>query len=101
MKQKECEDMLRKRLDDENYGKLMDLENPKLHEFVADAIELCNPGSVFVCTDSADDIGYVREQAIALGEEQPLTVEGLHPKFTDTILPFAVMDHLFTYFVKS
>jgi phosphoenolpyruvate carboxykinase (GTP) len=39
-------------------------------------VELCDPSSVFVCTDSPADIRYIREQAIALGEETPLAIEG-------------------------
>jgi len=59
-----------------SYDKLMALKNDKLHAFIADAIDLCNPDSVFVCSDDAADIAYVRKQAVALGEEKPLTTEG-------------------------
>ncbi len=71
-----CEQLLRSRLQGENYQKLMDLPNPKLHRFIADAIELCDPATVVVCTDDSSDIAYVRKQAVARQEETPLTIEG-------------------------
>ncbi len=54
----------------------MALENPKLHEFVANAIELTNPDSVFVCTDAPEDMANIRKLAIKLGEEKPLKMKG-------------------------
>jgi len=68
--------LLKENLTAENYNKLATLANPKVHEFVADAIELCRPASVFVCTDSAEDIDYIREMAIKSGEERPLNTPG-------------------------
>ncbi len=68
--------VLRARLDDDNYDKLMALPNPKLHEFVAETVELCNPDAVIVVTDSADDIARIRQLAIDLGEETPLAADG-------------------------
>jgi len=69
-------DILRTALTDDNYAKLMDLPNPKLHRFVAESIQLCRPRSVFVCTDSPEDIARVRQLAIDNGEETPLAIEG-------------------------
>ena len=60
----------------ENYNKLMAIESARLHQFVAYSIELCNPSSVFVCTDSPEDISFIRQQAIQLEEEIPLKTEG-------------------------
>ena len=54
----------------------MALDNAKLHKFVADAIELCRPESVFVCTDSAEDIAKLREMALDGGGEHKLAMEG-------------------------
>ena len=68
--------LLKQKLSAENYDKLVALKNPKMHAFIADAIELTEPGSVFVCTDSADDIAYLRELAIKNGEEIPLNITG-------------------------
>jgi phosphoenolpyruvate carboxykinase (GTP) len=68
--------LLKKKLTTENYNRLIALKNPKLHDFVADAIELASPASVFVCTGSDDDIAYIRELAIRSGEETPLNIPG-------------------------
>jgi len=71
-----CEKRLKDRLDDENYRKLMYLKNEKLCEFVADVVDLCQPDSVFVCTDSEEDIAYIRRRVVENGEETPLAIEG-------------------------
>jgi phosphoenolpyruvate carboxykinase (GTP) len=63
-------------MDERNYQNLLDLANPHLNRFLADAVELCAPKSVFICTDSPEDVRYVREQAIAHGEEKPLGIPG-------------------------
>ncbi|MHC4571268.1 MAG: phosphoenolpyruvate carboxykinase (GTP) [Planctomycetota bacterium] len=69
-------ELLKENLTKENYNRLIALDNPKMHKFVADAIELCRPASVFVCTDSPEDIDYIRELAIKNGEEKPLNIAG-------------------------
>ena len=69
-------ELLKEKLTTENYDKLTALDNPKMHEFVADAIELTGPASVFVCTDSPEDIAYIRELTIKNGEEKPLNIAG-------------------------
>jgi phosphoenolpyruvate carboxykinase (GTP) len=74
-KHKEVGDRLRDRLGDQ-YAKLMAIDNPRLHAFIAEYIELCNPAKVLVCTDSAEDIRYVREAAIRNHEEANLAIEG-------------------------
>ena len=60
----------------QNCDRLLALENPKLHKFVAEAIELTCPESVYVCSDSPDDITYIRQLARTSGEEKPLATEG-------------------------
>jgi phosphoenolpyruvate carboxykinase (GTP) len=70
------ESVLEANLDEENHRKLMAICNPDMHRFVADAVELCDPAFVFVCTDSTEDIGYIRKKAIEVGEEKPLAIEG-------------------------
>ena len=57
--------ILQSKLRDDNYGKLVRLQHPKLNELLADAITLCEPESVFVCADSEEEIRFIREQAIA------------------------------------
>ena len=67
---------LRGRVKGKDYDKLAAVANPKLHQFVAEVIELCDPMSVFVCSDSSEDVQYIRQQAIAQGEESHLATEG-------------------------
>ncbi len=69
-------ELLKEKLTAENYSRLMALGNAKLHEFVADAIELAEPASVYVCTDSDEDRAYIRELAIKNGEEIALNSAG-------------------------
>lgn len=69
-------EMLKIKLGMENYEKLMKINNPKLHQFIVDYVELCNPDRVFVSTDSPEDIRYLREAALRNGEEKKLAVKG-------------------------
>ena len=71
-----AKEVLKEKLTDESYGRLMAVDNVKIHEFVADAIELTNPEAVFVCTDSEQDVKHVREMAVKSGEESPLETPG-------------------------
>ena len=70
------EKLLREKLSAEHYERLGALKNAKMHSFVADAVELANPESVYVCTDSADDTAHIRELALKTGEEIPLDIGG-------------------------
>jgi phosphoenolpyruvate carboxykinase (GTP) len=70
------QEILKQRLTEENLRKLMALPNPKLHKFVADAIELCNPDRVFVSTDSEEDVQAVARKAVENGEEHSLKIPG-------------------------
>jgi phosphoenolpyruvate carboxykinase (GTP) len=72
----EIKELLKQRIDKENYGKLMTLNNPKLHEFISDAIELTNPDSFFIYDGSEAGADYIRKLAIELGEESPLSIKG-------------------------
>jgi len=74
--EEQYESLLRVKLGERDYHRLMAIENPRLHRFVADAVTLCEPARVFVCTDAAEDMAFIRRQAIATGEEQPLAVQG-------------------------
>jgi len=70
------EQVLGRFLSREDVGKLADIDNPELHRFVAEYLELCTPGRVFVCTDSAEDAAYVRQAALQNGEEYELAIPG-------------------------
>ena len=67
---------LRDVLSEAGFGKLRAFGNARLERFVADAIKLGQPESVFVCTDSVEDIEYLRELAIRNGEEERLATAG-------------------------
>ncbi len=69
-------DLLKEKLTEEHYKRLTALNNSRMHEFVADAIELTGADSVYVCTDSEADKDYIRQQAIKLGEEIQLQTSG-------------------------
>ncbi|NOR38719.1 MAG: phosphoenolpyruvate carboxykinase (GTP), partial [Candidatus Thorarchaeota archaeon] len=68
--------ILKSHLDEANLEKILAVPNEHVHRFIADAIELCNPSSVFVVTDDSDDINRVRRMAIETGEEAVLATEG-------------------------
>lgn len=70
------ENFLKEKLEQKEYEKLISLENNKIMEFVAEAIKLCRPESVFVCTDTPEDRDYVRQYSIKAGEETKLAIEG-------------------------
>jgi phosphoenolpyruvate carboxykinase (GTP) len=68
--------VLKSRIDANNYKNLTAINNERLHAFVADAIQLCNPETVWVSTDSPEDVEYNRQMSITLGEESPLRLKG-------------------------
>lgn len=67
---------LKGKLDKENFEKLSNLENKNLIDFIGKYVEICNPKSIFVRTDTDQDIEYIREKSLSLGEEQPLKIKG-------------------------
>ncbi len=73
---KKMEEPLDDRLGKENHQKLLEIDNPELHQFIDRYVKLCNPARVFVCTDSPEDIRYIRESAIKNKEEEKLAIEG-------------------------
>ncbi len=69
-------DQLKAALGADDFQKMSAIDNPKLHQFVADYVALCQPEKVFVCTDSQKDLQYVREAAVRNKEETKLAVDG-------------------------
>lgn len=67
---------LKQRLDEMQFRKIGQIDNPALHEFIATYIKLLNPDRIFVCTDSPEDEGYIRQKALEYGEERPLKTLG-------------------------
>jgi len=68
--------LIQSKMDADSYRKLSALNNPKVMEFVGQFIEHCRPDSVFVCTDSEEDIQHVRDKALQAGEETRLAKSG-------------------------
>jgi phosphoenolpyruvate carboxykinase (GTP) len=68
--------LLKERLSGCDYNKLMAVKNDEVHRFIARYIELCDPMSVFVATDSDEDIEYVRCKAVEHTEESVLALRG-------------------------
>ncbi|MBS7634119.1 phosphoenolpyruvate carboxykinase (GTP) [Candidatus Bathyarchaeota archaeon] len=60
---------LKHRMNWDNFEKLRAIPNPKVHQFVAEAAELCNPKDIFICSDMPDEIAHIKHMAIASGEE--------------------------------
>jgi phosphoenolpyruvate carboxykinase (GTP) len=69
-------DILQKRIGEKGLKKLMRIDNPGLHQFIAKYIEHCNPDKVFICTDAPEDIKYIREAAVRNKEEIELATKG-------------------------
>ena len=69
-------ELLKQKFGEKNYKKVIDIDNPKLHKFITRYVELCNPDSVFVRTDSPEDAAYIRERSKEKGEEKALATEG-------------------------
>jgi phosphoenolpyruvate carboxykinase (GTP) len=69
-------EFLRNRLETKELEKLTALDNPFVIDFAAQYIELCNPKSVFVRTDSSQDINYIKERTLLKGEEKELSTQG-------------------------
>ena len=66
------ENVLKNKMSEASYKKITALNNSKLIDFVGFFAEHCNPKSIYVCDDSAEDTQYVRKQAIEKGEEEVL-----------------------------
>ncbi len=63
------DELLKSKMSEESYSKLTALQNKKVMEFVGLFTEHCNPKSVYVCTDSEEDVQYVRDMSLSKGEE--------------------------------
>lgn len=68
--------LLRQKMDDKSYDKLMAIKNQRLHALVSDAVALCEPDTVWVSSDSEEDEEYNRKMVIEQKEEKPLNIPG-------------------------
>jgi phosphoenolpyruvate carboxykinase (GTP) len=70
-------EVLQPKMSQADFEKISAIDNPNVHEFIAKESDLCHPAKIFVCSDSDEDIAYVRKQAVATGEEKAiLTMPG-------------------------
>ena len=63
-------------IDQSNLDKLLSLNNQHILDIVAHYAATCKPAKITVITDSPEDVRYVREKALANGEEATLTLPG-------------------------
>ena len=68
--------LLKRKMDEKSYQKLVALENQKLFDFVGEYVELCDPDTVYMCDDSDEDAETIRLRALEEGEETKLAKEG-------------------------
>lgn len=68
--------LLKSKMSDEGFQKLAEINNDEVYNFIAEAIELVEPDSIFVGNDSDEDAAYCRQLAIDQKEETPLKIEG-------------------------
>lgn len=69
-------DLLKSKMSEASFQKLAVLENEKVMDFVGMFAEHCNPASIYVCDDSKEDEQYIRDTAVAKGEEAKLAKDG-------------------------
>ncbi len=67
---------LRERLEPEDYKKLSAIKISKVHEYLFDFCQLCNPQKIFICSDTPEEKAYIRKMAKEVGEEKPLSIKG-------------------------
>jgi phosphoenolpyruvate carboxykinase (GTP) len=66
----------KEKLGAENYSKLEGLKNFKLMNFISQYVELFEPDTIFVRTESKEDSDYIRHKALKNKEEAALSTKG-------------------------
>lgn len=69
-------ELLRRKLAEADFQKLTAIGNARLLDFVAGAVELCQPGEVLVLDDSPEAMTLTRNRAVEASEETPLAIRG-------------------------
>jgi len=69
-------DDLKPYLDKENHEKISLIDNIKVIKFIAESAKLCQPKEIFICSDTKEELEYIRQMAIKTGEEKPLKIKG-------------------------
>ncbi len=60
----------------DDFDKVQRITHPLVHRFIAQYIDLCQPSSVYVCTDSEKDVRYTKNAALKNHEEASLSTPG-------------------------
>ncbi len=68
--------ILQRLCSEKSFQALNGVKDKRILDFIDEVALLCNPDSIFVRTDSKEDIEYIRNKAIANKEERPLKTEG-------------------------
>ena len=68
--------LLKEKLSNSECQKLEKIKDSKVFDFLLEAVELCQPKSIFVNTGSSEDLDYIRKKTLELGEEIDLSTEG-------------------------
>lgn len=68
--------LLKSKMDEASWQRLAAIDNADVNAFIAKAIELCEPETVWVGDDSPEAAAYCRQLAIDNKEELPLAIEG-------------------------
>jgi phosphoenolpyruvate carboxykinase (GTP) len=67
---------LKTSLKEAEYNKIAKIKNREVHKFIVEAIDICTPKDVFVCSDTPDEIAYIKNMAVVSGEEKMLLLPG-------------------------
>ncbi len=51
------------------FKKIGKIKNPAVHRFIYEAIKLCQPQDVFICSDTPDEVVHIKNMAVVSGEE--------------------------------
>jgi len=68
--------LFKKKMDSTQLDRIKKIENPDILIKIANAIAMCQPDSVFINTGSEADRKFIREMALAKGEEKALPMQG-------------------------
>ncbi len=75
-KPEDKEETIKEKCGEEGYEKLSEIDSPVVLDVIARFLKHCNPSSVFVRTDSEEDVEYIRKRSVEKGEEIPLKLDG-------------------------
>lgn len=62
-------ELLKSKMSQDDYKKLLAIKNSEVYNFIIEATKLCNPAKIFICSDTPDEIAYIKNMAIVSGEE--------------------------------